>query len=436
MSAPGAASPIASVVVPVYNAERWLPESIPDLLGQTLRDAEFVFVDDGSTDGSLRLLEEAAARDPRVRILKQDRKFAGCARNLGMDAARGKWFIALDADDRFEPDLLEEAVRRGEETEAQIVLFDADELVMPDGKRIRRPALARAAVLPADPFGPSEETFEAFRVMATWNKLYRTDYLRETGFRYQETFECNDIRFVFLSIAAATRVAALPKVLLHYRVGLSENIQSLKDEHPFDVVSAYASLRRELENAGLWRRFRRVYATRAAMSLTGGRIAGFRSGRTARDWFERLRASDLAELGLADLADDDFIGTDAEKLRFRLRGFLSLPFEEWSWEELRRYRQSNDRLVRSNSETRDSIRETKKRLAGTKEKLARTGEKLAETKAKLAAAKAKLAAAKAKNERLGRMAEELRRSFPYRLGIALTRPLGALRRIASRFRIW
>lgn len=413
--------PLVSVVVPVFNAERWLPDSLADLLGQTLRDAEFLFVDDGSTDGSVALLEKAAESDPRVRILRQERKFAGCARNLGLDAARGKWFIALDADDRFEPTLLEEAVRRGEETDAQIVLFDADELVMPEGVYFPQPALARASKLPSGPFRPAEETYEAFRVTATWNKLYRMDYLRAGGFRYQDTFECNDIRFVLLSMAKASRVAALPRTLVHYRVGLPDSVQGSKDGHPFDVVAAYASLRDELKREGLWERFHRVFATRAAVSIAGGRIASFRSARAAKDWYDRMQGRFLPELGLVDLPDDEFIGPDADGLRTRLRDFNALSFDEWTWKLLLRCKDATDARRRTAARAKDELARTKRRLAAANERLA--------------AARGKLARVRAARIRTARRLAALQRSFACRFGLAMTSfarfALSLLRRFAA-----
>ncbi|MBR3085312.1 MAG: glycosyltransferase family 2 protein [Kiritimatiellae bacterium] len=397
--------PAVSVVVPVYNAARWLPESLSDLLGQTLRDAEFIFVDDGSTDGSMALLEEAAARDGRVRVLRQGRRFAGAARNLGLDAARGKWFIALDADDRFKPRLLEAAVARGEQTGADIVVFDADRLVMPKAAIVPDPGLARCGLLPDAPFRPGEDTFEVFRVAATWNKLHRTDFVRAHGLRYQETYECNDIRFSFLALAHADRVAALPRVLLHYRTGLADNVQSNKEEHPFDVLAAYSSLREMLLAGGLWPEFGRIFTTRAAMSLFGGRMAGFKTLETARLFADRLRNSALAELGLAGAGEADLVGPDVPALAAKLGDFRSLPFEDYLWRDFRA-------AVASRDSFRYKAYGAKRRLEVAKAAGAR-GEKV------LAKALRKLEAAKSR-------ARSVRQSPAFRLGMALTWPLRAV----------
>ncbi len=405
-------NPAASVVVPVYNAERWLPESIPDLLGQTLRDVEFIFVDDGSTDGSVRLLEEAAARDPRVRVLRQRRMFAGCARNAGLDAARGKWFIALDADDRFEPTLLYEAVQRGEETGAEVVVFDADRLVMPEAETVPDPSLSRSGKLPGTAFQPGEDVFDLFRVTATWNKLYRMDFLKTGNHRYQETYECNDIRFTLFTLASAKTAAALPRTLLHYRTGLEDSVQSNKEGHPFDVFSAYSSLRDLLEAKGLWPAFRRIYLTRAAISLLGGRISGFKSMETAEKYIKRLKFSALAELGLDSAKKGDFLGSEAPFLEARLKAFASLPFGPLLWQIYKDEVSSKERYLYKARGAKRNLDASRRDLAGTKKELARIRKELAQAKREAAVAK--------------KSVETMRKSLSLRLGPALTWPLRIL----------
>lgn len=328
-------SPIVSVIVPVYNAEKYLSETLSDLLSQTLRDVEFIFVDDGSTDSSLAILQSAAEKDSRIRILHQEHKYAGCARNLGISVAKGKWFIALDADDRFEPDLLESAVVRGEEVDAQIVIFDADVLI--NGELLARKTLAYAAQLPFGVFKPNEDTFGAFGVTATWTKLYRLDFIREGQFLYQETFESNDIRFTIHTMARADRVVALPRVLLHYRQGITDNVQSGKDEFPFDVVKAYRSLYSMLEKDNLWEEFRKIYITRALISLVMGRALTFNSVVSAREWFEQMQRCFMKELGLDSISRNDIVGLDADVLWRRYNIFISMSFEEWLWVNIKNH---------------------------------------------------------------------------------------------------
>jgi glycosyltransferase involved in cell wall biosynthesis len=249
-------NPLVSVVVPVYNAEKYLPEALSDLLNQTMQEVEFIFVDDGSTDSSLEILQNEAKKDSRIRILHQEHKFAGCARNLGMEAAKGKYFIALDADDRFERNLLDLAVHRAEETNAEIVVFDADRLIMSLNKFIPDPVFLITKDLPTKNFCPNEVNEAVFRVMVTWNKLYKLSWLKENNFTYQDIYECNDVLFTFLTLACSKNVVALPKVLVHYRRGEKFNIQSNKDLHPLDGGRALLSLKGELISRGIFTEFK------------------------------------------------------------------------------------------------------------------------------------------------------------------------------------
>jgi glycosyltransferase involved in cell wall biosynthesis len=103
--------PLVSIITPVYNAARWLPETFASVRAQTLTDWEQILVDDGSTDGSLAIVEAVAAEDPRFRWLRTSgRKGPAVARNLALDAARGRFIAFLDADDLWHPEKLARSV--------------------------------------------------------------------------------------------------------------------------------------------------------------------------------------------------------------------------------------------------------------------------------------------------------------------------------------
>lgn len=96
-----------SVVIPVYNTEKYLDQCLSSLRVQTLQEAEFLCVDDGSTDCSLEILQRHASEDSRIKILAGTHQTAGAARNRAMEMARGEYLMFLDSDDFFEANLLE-----------------------------------------------------------------------------------------------------------------------------------------------------------------------------------------------------------------------------------------------------------------------------------------------------------------------------------------
>ncbi len=98
-----------SVIIPVYNVEKYLAQSLECIVSQFMSDIEIICVDDGSTDRSPEILRDFSNRDDRVRIITQPNKNAGAARNAGLDAASGRYLSFLYADHRIEKDMLQTA---------------------------------------------------------------------------------------------------------------------------------------------------------------------------------------------------------------------------------------------------------------------------------------------------------------------------------------
>jgi hypothetical protein len=99
--------PRSTVVIPCYNTAAYVGEAIRSCLNQTVEDLEVIVVDDGSTDASPRIIADAAAQDARVRVVRQENRGLGAARNAGIAVARGEYIAFLDADDLIEPEKLE-----------------------------------------------------------------------------------------------------------------------------------------------------------------------------------------------------------------------------------------------------------------------------------------------------------------------------------------
>lgn len=109
-------TPEISVIIPVFNAEKYIAQCLRSVQEQDVEDLEVICVDDGSTDGSAAMVEELAARDPRIRLIRQENRSAGAARNHGMRYARGKYLHFMDADDALYPGIYRRAADRLEQT--------------------------------------------------------------------------------------------------------------------------------------------------------------------------------------------------------------------------------------------------------------------------------------------------------------------------------
>ena len=115
---------VISIIVPIYNIEKFLPCCIDSILAQTFTEWELILVDDGSKDTCGSICDEYATKDGRIRVIHKPNGGLTSARNAGLAMASGEWVMHLDGDDWIEPEMLELLLRKGEETGADIVMGD------------------------------------------------------------------------------------------------------------------------------------------------------------------------------------------------------------------------------------------------------------------------------------------------------------------------
>ena len=132
-----------SVIVPVYNSEKFLTQCLESICNQTLKEIEVICVDDGSTDSSPEILEMFAKKDSRIQVLHQKNLYAGVARNIGKACAKGKYLVFWDSDDFFAPDALEKMYHKCITDDADICVcgayqyYEQDHLVSPSRSYLR-----------------------------------------------------------------------------------------------------------------------------------------------------------------------------------------------------------------------------------------------------------------------------------------------------------
>lgn len=119
------ALPKVSVIIPVYNTERYVTAAIESILEQTLKDIEIIIIDDGSTDYSLKLVSQIAALDKRIQLFSKKNEGPSEARNMGLKIAKGQYIYYMDSDDLLEKDALWTCYERCEKNKLDFVFFDA-----------------------------------------------------------------------------------------------------------------------------------------------------------------------------------------------------------------------------------------------------------------------------------------------------------------------
>lgn len=234
-------TPKVSVIIPVYNVEKYLRECLDSVAGQTLRDIEIICVDDGSTDGSLDILREYEAKDSRVKVLTQTNQYAGVARNNGLRYAVGSYVFFMDGDDYCSLQLLERALVEAEKTDADMVVFDHNRYDEGTGRVEEKRDVAMEQL----PGGCKVFNYRTNpkRIMSIvnpvpWNKLLRREFLLKWNLTFEPLSSTNDITFSALCAACADRIAYLNETLITYRVNVKDSITSTKTKNLSNVIRA------------------------------------------------------------------------------------------------------------------------------------------------------------------------------------------------------
>ncbi|MYV42306.1 glycosyltransferase [Streptomyces sp. SID1328] len=248
--------PRFSVIVPAYQVQAYLAECLDSVLSQSCADFELIAVDDRSPDGCGAIIDEYAARDPRVKALHlAENAGLGPARNAGIDEACGDYLLFLDGDDTLTPHTLRALADRLAATgEPDVLVFDYARTHW-DGTALRNRLADRLTEDGPAPFTLAGRPGLLRVLMVAWNKAYRREFVIREGFRFPPGYY-EDTPWTFPVLMAAGSIATLDRVCVHYRQRRRGSILRTPSPRHFDVfdqydrVFAYLADRPELER---WR---------------------------------------------------------------------------------------------------------------------------------------------------------------------------------------
>lgn len=205
---------LISVIVPIYNVEKYLCQCIDSILGQTYPHLEIILVDDGSPDGCGAICDSYAAKDSRIRVIHKDNGGLSHARNAGIEIARGDYIAFVDSDDYLEPDTYEAMLDAVHRHNAKLVCagrYDEDE---PSGQICLGLCPEREEFLPAQALIRKIFRWEQMD-SASWDKLYAKALFREI--RYPVGRVVEDVPTTYRLVLLAEGGVLLPKPVYHYR---------------------------------------------------------------------------------------------------------------------------------------------------------------------------------------------------------------------------
>ncbi len=219
-----------SVIVPIYNAEKYVRRCVESILQQTYEDLEILLVDDGSTDSGGAICDELAGKDERVRVWHVENGGVASARNKGLDACRGAYVAFVDADDYLEPDFVE----------SLLGLLHRDHTVV----AVCANNTARDAVKMEECVMDVEKDFSYSKYMFgcfVWGKVYRREILK--GLRFQEDVKVGeDTLFFGQVLARLSQLSYTDRILYHYMSNEGSAVHSAFSEGRYTEIISWQRL--------------------------------------------------------------------------------------------------------------------------------------------------------------------------------------------------
>lgn len=317
---------LVSVIVPVYNVRPYLEESLESVVSQTYQNLEILVIDDGSTDGSGEICDRFAENDSRIRVVHQENKGLGAARNVGLDLASGQVVSFLDSDDAFLPSAIEKALNAMIVTHADITLFKYKS-VKTEG-RMDQEDLSEVNTSPQIQKGVYSREEALLNLAdgkfnhAVWNKIYARDLWMEIRFPEATVYE--DIDTTYKILDKATQLAVIEEPLILYRKRSDSISETNSFVNTLDWNNAYARYEAFFCNysSNLFsdNKIRNIRRNRA-LGLFGRYLRFIKSYPNEKEAAREIRAM-ILELGQGV----SLSGCDKKKII----GFFLLRFMPWS----------------------------------------------------------------------------------------------------------
>lgn len=225
-----------SIIVPIYNAERYLNRCIKSLINQTKENLEFILVNDGSTDSSEEIIK--SYKDKRIKYFKNKNQGIGKTRNFGMQKATGKYIMFLDSDDYLSTNACDELFSKAEK--------DNLDLVINNFYRVEEETEKKVEVIIPEFKNTTLKDNKRLLLdvnLAPWNKLYKRELLKKNKIQFVEDLKYEDAPFVVEAMDKAKKIGYIKKFLNYYVIHKNSET-TVRDEKIFDIIEIVDKMRK------------------------------------------------------------------------------------------------------------------------------------------------------------------------------------------------
>ncbi len=211
---------LVSIIVPIYNVEKYVAECVKSCQKQTLKNIEIICVDDGSTDNSLAVVNSMAKKDPRIKCITKKNSGYGNTMNVGFDNAKGEYIIIAESDDYIEPDMCEFLYNKASNYKLDIVKSDYYTFTTTNGKKktMYESTCGDPKFYNKILFPKKDKEIFVFQ-MNTWTGIYNTEFIRKNNIRHNETpgASYQDNGFWFQTLTLVKSIMFVDRAFYHYR---------------------------------------------------------------------------------------------------------------------------------------------------------------------------------------------------------------------------
>lgn len=240
-----------SVIVPVYNVEKYLRECIDSVLAQTFEDFELILVDDGSTDSSGCICDEYAEKDSRIKVIHKENEGQSTARNKGIENASGFFAVFLDSDDFFCDSRFLQDVRNCIEKETEVIIYRYCKYY--DDGRIDPCGIHLANIDCREKTSFLKELIcrDAF-FCSCWSKCVRLSLLKQNQIQFDSTLSCEDMDWYYHVVSKAQHYKVIDKPYIYYRQHANSVTSTFSQKSIVDyiaTVSKWSDCFEKIKNA-------------------------------------------------------------------------------------------------------------------------------------------------------------------------------------------
>ncbi|WP_202922078.1 glycosyltransferase family 2 protein, partial [Campylobacter sp. MIT 19-121] len=268
--------PLISIIVPIYNVEKYLRECLDSIVNQTYTNLEIILVNDGSTDNCGRICDEYATKDKRIKVIHKENAGLGAAYNTGLEISKGEYIGFVESDDWIELNMYEELYNKAEELNSDLVkckFFDYNSTRKPKDLPYRQKRID----FELENCCPDNKTFSILEYpklliyhSSIWATLYHKDLISRIRFNELKGAAYPDFSFMMQALLIANNISTLRKALYHYRQEPA-NMSSMKktDISLLKMIEQCSYAREKLVSLNIFDKIREEFYSHAIASLHG-----------------------------------------------------------------------------------------------------------------------------------------------------------------------